>query len=167
MLGADRGSRSPPQHAHDQGGTLKVSPGAVESRAAAWVAAVALVGLTLSAQSMRLAEPDLAFMLYAARRILNGAKLYRDVVDMNPPMIFAFNLPIAWLARAMGISDILLGRLTAALLFGGLLLLVRRLLTRYLLSDRVAARRYVLLVLCFVLFPLAREDFGQREHLVL
>ena len=52
-----------------------------ESRGAAWGAALALIGVTLGAQLMRLAEPDLAFMLYAAGRILNGAKLYRDVVE--------------------------------------------------------------------------------------
>ena len=138
-----------------------------ESRGAAWGAALALIGVTLGAQLMRLAEPDMAFMLYAAGRMLNGAKLYRDVVDVNPPMIFAFNVPIAWLARVVGISDILLGRFATAFLVGSMLLLVRRLLKRYLLPTRATARRYVLLVLCFILFPLSREDFGQREHLVL
>ena len=109
----------------------------------------------------------MAFMLYAAGRMLDGAKLYRDVMDVNPPMIFALNLPVAWLARAAGLSDILLARLSTALFLGCLLLFVRRLLGRYLLANRAQARRYVLLVLCFILFPLSREDFGQREHLVL
>ena len=137
------------------------------SRRAAWAAALFVVILTFLAQTARLAEPDIAYFLYAAGRMLDGAKLYRDVVDLNPPPIFALNLPVAWLARATHLADILVYRLATVLAVGGLLLFVRRLLSRYLLPSRPAERRYVLLLLCFVLFPLSGEDFGQREHLVL
>jgi hypothetical protein len=137
------------------------------SRRAACAAAVFVLILTLLAETARLAEPDIAYFLYSAGRLLDGAKLYRDVVDMNPPPIFALNLPIAWMARATHVSDILLYRLAVGLVVGALLLFVRRLLGRYLLPSRPAERRYVLLLLCLVLFPLSGEDFGQREHLVL
>lgn len=128
---------------------------------------IALLGITLSAQLRRVAEPDLAFLLYGAGRVLDGGKLYRDIVEINPPLIIWLNLPIARLARAAGASDILLGRLATALVLGCILLFVRALLTRYLLVDRAPVRRYVLLAICFILFPLSREDFGEREQLVL
>ena len=137
------------------------------SRCAAWAAASFMVVLTLLAESARLAEPDIAYFLYSAGRLLDGAKLYRDLVDLNPPPIFAFNLVVARLARATHVPDILLYHLVTALVVCGLLLFVRRLLSRYLLPSRPAECRYVLLLLCFVLFPLSGEDFGQREHLVL
>ena len=136
-------------------------------RLAAWAAASAMVVLTLLAVTTRLAEPDIAYFLYSAGRLLDGATLYRDLVDLNPPPIFAFNLPIAWLARAAHVPDLLLYQLVTALVVGGALLFVRRQLGRYLLPSRPVERRFVLLLLCFVLFPLSREDFGQREHLVL
>src|SRR5882724_5233618 len=98
--------------------------GLLLSRRGAWAAAIALVGITLAAQLSRLAETDMAYMLYAAGRVLDGATLYRDVVDMNPPPIFGLNLAIEWVARATGLSDILLYRLGTALAVGGLLLLV-------------------------------------------
>jgi len=138
-----------------------------DRRLAAWAAASVMVVLTLLAVTARLAEPDIAYFLYSAGRLLDGAKLYRDLVDLNPPPIFAFNLPIAWLARATHVPDVLLYQLVTALVVGGALLFVRRLLGRYLLPSRPAERRFVLLLLCFVLFPLSREDFGQREHLIL
>jgi len=72
-----------------------------------------------------------------------------------------------WLARTAGVQGLLLVQLATTLVLGGVLLFVRRLLARYVLPDRAAARRYVLLALCFVLFPLPLQDFGQREHLVL
>jgi hypothetical protein len=137
------------------------------SRRAAWAAALLVVILTLLAQAARLAEPDIAYFLYSASRLLDGAKLYRDVVDMNPPPIFALNLPIAWMARATHLPDIVVYRLATVLAVGGLLLFVRRLLGQYLLASRPTERRYVLLLLCLVLFPLSGEDFGQREHFVL
>lgn len=137
------------------------------SRRAAWAAASFVVILSFLAQTARLAEPDIAYFLYSAGRLLDGAKLYRDVVDLNPPPIFALNLPVAWLARATHLPDILVYRLATVLAVGGLLLFVRRQLGRYLLPSRPAERRYALLLLCLVLFPLPGEDFGQREHLVL
>src|SRR5262249_38790062 len=73
----------------------------------------------------------------------------------------------ACLARITGLSDILLYRLTTGLAQAGLLLVVNRLLASHVLAGRDQERRYVILALCFALFPLSREDFGQREHLVL
>ena len=134
---------------------------------AAWAAAVLVVGVTFAAQSAAVAAPDIAYFLYSAGRLLDGAKLYRDVVDMNPPAIFALNVPIGWLSRLTGLSDLLLYNLAAFAVVGGALLFLRRLLGRYVLAERPAERRYVLLWLCVILFPLAREDFGQREHLIL
>jgi len=134
---------------------------------AAWAAAVLVVGVTFAAQTAAVAASDIAYFLYAAGRLLDGAKLYRDIVDMNPPAIFALNVPIVWLSRRTGLSDLLLYDLATFAVVGGAILFLRRLLSRYVLAERPAERRYVLLWLCVILFPLAREDFGQREHLIL
>ena len=137
------------------------------TRQAAWTAGVLIVILTLLAQTARLAQPDITYFLYSAAQLLAGARLYRDVVDMNPPAIFVFNIPIVWLAHAIHLSDIRVFDLATVSVLGGVLLFVRRLLRRYLLPFRETERRYVLLLLCLVLFPLVGEDFGQREHFVL
>lgn len=126
-----------------------------------------LLLLTLLAQTARLAQPDMTYFLYSAGRLLAGARLYRDVVDMNPPPMFVFDVPIVWLARVLHFSDVMVFNLATFAVLGGLLLFVRRLLRRYLLPSRETERRYVLLLLCFVLFPFVGEDFGQREHFVL
>jgi hypothetical protein len=136
-------------------------------RAGAWAVAVLLAGVTLAGQTATVGASDMAYFLYSAGRLLDGAKLYRDVVDMNPPAIFALNVPIVWLARLVHLPDLLVYRLAAFAVVGGTLLFLRRLLSRYVLRGRPVERRYVLLWLCLILFPLAREDFGQREHLIL
>ena len=38
---------------------------------------------------------------------MDGARLYVDVVEINPPLIVALNLPAVLLARAVGASEIL------------------------------------------------------------
>jgi hypothetical protein len=133
----------------------------------AWAACVAIGALGLAAELARVAPPDIGFFLYAAGRLLDGARLYRDVVDLNPPLIFAVNMPVMRLARLTGLSEFLLYRLCSALLLGMLLLYSGRLLLRYVFPDRAVRARYVLLLFCFALFLLVRSDFGQREHFVL
>jgi hypothetical protein len=69
-------------------------------------------------------------------------------------------------ARLLDISDILAYRLGFTAVLVGALLLAGWLLRR-LLPGEILLRRVILLLLAFVLFPLAGQDFGEREHLVL
>jgi len=138
-----------------------VSPRAV------WVGCAAVAALGLAAELARPATADMGFFLYAARRVLGGARLYRDVVEINPPLIIALNLPVVLLSRATGLSEFLLYRLGTALFVGILLLYSSRLILRYVLPADPARARHLVLLLCFALFALPRIDFGQREHFVL
>jgi hypothetical protein len=140
--------------------------GAVNARVA-WVACVALAVLGVAAELAKPATADMGFFLYSAGRVLDGARLYRDVVDLNPPLIFALNLPVVALARETGLSEFLLYRLGTALFVGSLLLYSARLILRYVLPAEPARARYLVLLLCFAVFALPRVDFGQREHFVL
>ena len=130
-------------------------------------AVFACIALTLAAQLARPAPPDMAFLLYAAGRLLDGATLYRDVVEINPPLVIWLNVPIELLARLTDLSEFLVYRLFTAAAVGGLFSFCYGVVRWYVLPDRPAYGRYFLLLLCFALFPLAGDDFGQREHLVL
>jgi hypothetical protein len=139
----------------------------LEERPLFSAAVFALVTLTLGAQLARTAPPDMAFLLYAAGRVLDGAKLYRDVVEINPPLIVWLNIPIVLLARATHLSEFLVYRLASGAAVGALFSLCYRVMRWYAFPDQPAYGRYCLLLLCFALFPLAAEDLGQREHFVL
>jgi len=76
----------------------------VRSARAVWAICAGLAILGLAAELAKPATPDMGFLLYAARRVLEGAHLYRDVVEINPPLIIVLNLPIVLLARAIGLS---------------------------------------------------------------
>jgi hypothetical protein len=139
----------------------------LEHRPVFAVAVFACISVSLAAALWKPAPPDMAFLLYAARRVLDGATLYRDVVEINPPLVIWFNLPIALLAKITHISEFVLYRLTVAALVGGLFGLCYRIVRWYVLPDEPGLGRWLLLLLCFALFPLAAEDFGQREHFLL
>ena len=44
------------------------------------------------------ANGDTAWFLYMAQQGLRGATLYRDLVDVNPPAIVWFGMPVVWVA---------------------------------------------------------------------
>jgi hypothetical protein len=132
-----------------------------------WLPIAAIIVLTLAADLARTARADMSFLLYAAGRLLDGAELYRDVVEINPPLVVWLNVPIVALARSAGVSELRLYPLAVTALMAALLGYCARIARRYALTEEPELRRWFLLALALALFPLAREDYGQREHLVL
>ena len=126
---------------------------------------VAMAALALAAQLAAPPTADLAYLLHAAARVLDGARLYVDVVEVNPPLIVLLNLPAVLLARASGLSEVLVYRvLVTGALLGALALADWAL--RHLPGSTDALRRRLVLVIAFCLFLAAGDDFGQREHLL-
>lgn len=47
---------------------------------------------------------DSAWLLVATEKWLNGAVLYRDIVEVNPPLIFFLTAPILRLEQVFGLT---------------------------------------------------------------
>src|SRR3954454_24526188 len=74
--------------------------------AALWPLLCALL-LTLAVTTVRLTggvDSDVASQLQIAQRIHEGARLYRDIVEVNPPLWFWMALPIDRLAALLHIG---------------------------------------------------------------
>lgn len=132
-------------------------------------AAIAIAGLFVLQAVIRFdahISHDVAWYLYAAGRVLDGAVLYVDVVEVNPPLGIWLALPFAALARVSGLSAIVLFEVGVFLLTMVSLALVARLLSAA--SDVSAqARRLFLIVVAALMLFLPAFDFGQREHLLI
>ena len=124
------------------------------------------MALGVAAELATFARTDIAFMLYAAERVVGGARLYVDVVEINPPLIIALNLPAVLLSRLLGISDILAYRALTIATLAGALAFANWSLRRILDPGGDALRHRLVLVLAFALFLAVGNDFGQREHLL-
>jgi hypothetical protein len=89
-----------------------------------------------------------------------------DVVEINPPLIVALNIPVVLAARALGLQPVLVYQLAVFALLG-LSLAASSLLLRRLLPDDPRLRRGLVMLLGLVLFAMPGLDFGEREHLML
>ncbi len=106
---------------------------------------------------------DVVMLLHEAGRLLDGARLYVDIMEINPPLIIYLNLPVAAAARIIGVSPQALFAVFAFALVLCSLALCNRLRSCLPAGLGQAA----ILLLAFVLLVVVGGMFGQREHLML
>src|SRR3954452_11397596 len=74
------------------------------SRGALLAAASLLFATLLLAEFRRPLNSDSAWLLYVARRVVQGDRLYIDLIEINPPLIVWLQIPVVALAHAVGSS---------------------------------------------------------------
>ncbi len=129
--------------------------------------AAALVLLAVVPEFSGRTIPDTGWLLYAAGELLDGATLYVDLIEVNPPLIVWLNTIPVGLARLTSQSPILVYRLMVLALALGTVALSARLVARAAAEESVEWRRVLVLLLLFGALTFAREDYGEREHLLL
>ena len=125
-----------------------------------FAAGVAVVGAIRTG-----ANGDSAWILHAAQRMLSGERLYIDLIEMNPPLVFWAHLPVAWLAEVLGWAPwtaLVAAVLATCALAGALLNAIMR-------RAGLTARARIALAAAFSLTALVLPVgwFAQREHLML
>jgi hypothetical protein len=121
---------------------------------------VALAVLALAAIGPAYVNHDAAWYLYMGGRWLDGATLYRDVVDTNPPLIIWLSLPPVLVAHALGAAAPAFFKAWVFLLAGISLVACWRIV-----RDQAPGLAFpIVAVLTFLVLPFVKADFGQREH---
>ena len=106
---------------------------------------------------------DTAWFLYVAQGVLNGGELYRDFVEVNPPLAIWLTVPIVMLSRATGLAPVEAFYGVFFALTALSLLLVRRYLAKIReMPDWTKELALILLAAAFLFIP--ASSFGQREH---
>ena len=122
----------------------------IARRTAPWIAALSVVaGAGLAMVVLLPLNHDVGATLYQARRVLDGERLYVDILEVNPPLVVYSLVPVVLAARWTGVGEI--GAATACFLLltgGGLLwVLIAALATaawvkkRWPCSKQINARR--------------------------
>lgn len=124
-------------------------------------AALLAAALALLGQWRMLPTADVSWLLYAAGRVLDGARIGRDVIDVNFPLVILDKLPAVAAARALGLDP------WHAWLIGLIVLLVGSLLLASRVPGSWFARPAHGVWAAAVLVAAPRSDFGQREHVTL
>jgi hypothetical protein len=106
---------------------------------------------------------DTAWLIIVAGRVLDGAKLYADVFETNPPMSVMLYIPAVATARLLGgaaewwlLAQCLAMAAVALALFARLLPVCG--------IDRLSDQMLLLGVAAFALVLLPSRSFAQREH---
>jgi hypothetical protein len=133
---------------------------------APWLAVAAVfVAAVLLRQVMPL-NVDVSWWLIVSERMLDGQRLYVDILETNPPMAVSVYLLGVALARAIGVRPEVATDGLILLLIAASLALTWHILQYSSLRGRVAGSAlgvWATALLCV----LPMHDFGQREHLAL
>lgn len=138
------------------------NPPAMSSRrySAWWV--VFVVALGLAQQAWSSLDCDVSWLITAAERVIDGATLYRDIEEVNPPASVLLYMPPVVLARALALRVEPATVVMVTALAGLCIAQAARLI------DQPAGTRGQLAAsAAFVLLVLPADLFAQREHVAL
>ena len=127
-----------------------------------WIA-LAVTVIVTALRLLDTVDVDVAWQLWIAGRLNDGAHLYRDIIEVNPPLWFWMAQPIDMVARLLGARPesavvVAMGGLTALSLAA----------TNRLLTDLPPARRSLLLgYAALALMAMPWVHVGQREQIAL
>ncbi len=125
-------------------------------RAGRWIVA-GWVLLTLAALLARPLSADLAYHIEVAGRLMEGARLSRDIAISGPPFLFYLNLAPVWFAQESGVDLIATSQAYLALFALASLWLTNQVLAATPAMPRILRRLLVMLLAFhfFVFEPLA------------
>lgn len=146
-----------------------LSPDALAAGASGWftrwwpevIAAALLVATIVLMRDIPLGH-DAVWQMWIARQLAHGARLYSDVLEVNPPLWFWMAVPLHHVAEAIGSSP---RNVLKAAIFGSLCLSLALIALLRPGAPRVRVGMYLGLVLAASVVAL--PDFGQREHYTL
>ncbi len=155
-------------HTEAQPRLTQAGPAALSTQLPAllpWISIVILFAAAVALRHVLAANTDVSWLLTVAERVLDGQRLYVDVVETNPPMAVLVYMPGIVIARALGLPvEIVTDSLMFAAIFVSLAI-VARILKH---SSLPSADSWLLAPLAFAAFAiLPMQAFGQREHIAV
>ena len=131
-----------------------------------WLPFALIIAAAIAVRHFVGTNTDVSWEITLSEKILNGQRLYVDLIELNPPASTFLYLPAAALARALGLAPEIV--VDGLVLTGALLSLAisRDIVRRYRLLDgrqSVTAAALALAALT-ILLP---QTFGEREHIAL
>ena len=155
-------------HTEAQPRLTQAGPAALSTQLPAllpWISIVILFATAVALRHVLAANTDVSWLLTVAERVLDGQRLYVDVVETNPPMAVLVYMPGIVIARALGLPvEIVTDSLMFAAIFVSLAI-VARILKH---SSLPNADSWLLAPLAFAAFAiLPMQAFGQREHIAV
>ena len=131
-----------------------------------WISIIVLFAAAIALRHLLASNTDVSWLLTVGERILDGQRLYVDVIETNPPMAVLVYMPAIIIARAFGLP---VEAVTDGLVFASIfvsLAIVARILKGSWVAAGLNGWRFATFAF-FVLAILPMQTFGQREHIAI
>ncbi len=129
-----------------------------------WASIIVLFVAAIVLRHFLAANTDVSWLLTVGERVLDGHRLYVDVIETNPPMAVLVYIPGIVIAREFGLPvEGVTDGLVFASIFASLAIVTRILKNSSAIEGQNGGR--LLTFAFFVLAILPMETFGQREHI--
>ena len=129
-----------------------------------WIAAALLLAFYLPWLFLNPINGDTGFFARSGSLLLNGARLYRDIVDPNAPPPYLFAIVCVALGKMVGLAPEPAFLLTFTLLIVFVIYRTNRILSR-LFPDQPYAASFLTVMVTYCLLPYVKDMFGEREHI--
>jgi hypothetical protein len=129
-----------------------------------WIAGLLLIVFYVPWLFLNPINGDTGFFVYAGSLMLNGARLYRDIVEPNAPPPYLFGAVCAALGRIVGLAPDPAFLLTFTLLIAFVIHRTNRILSR-LFPDHLYTAPLLTVMVTYCLLPYVKDMFGEREHI--
>ena len=131
-----------------------------------WLALAVLFAVAVTLRHVLPANTDVSWLLTVAERVLDGQRLYVDVIETNPPMAVLTYAPGVAIGRALGIpAEMVIDGLVFVAIFASLGI-AAWILKDFPLPNGLSG--WLLAWLAFVILAvLPTKVFGQREHIAV
>ncbi len=130
-----------------------------------WMAAAVLIAFSVPWFFLNPINGDTGFFAYSGNLMLNGARLYRDIVDPNAPPPYLFGAASAALGRIVGLAPEPAFLLTFTFIIVFVIYRSGRILSRGFPDPPYAAPLLTVMV-TYCLLPYVKDMFGEREHIL-
>lgn len=124
---------------------------------------VAIVAAALLQQALTALDCDVSWLITTAERMLDGARLYRDIEEVNPPASVLLYVPPVAIGALLGLKP----EIVTVALVTGLALLSLHHAARLLALPPTRSTPYIAAAVAFFLLVLPADLFAQREHVAL
>lgn len=112
-------------------------------------------------------NPDTAWLIYAAKRFLEGQKLYVDILETNPPLIIWISTLPVMLGNLLHISSFQIFSFLVTILNLCSIFLIAVLIRKQVFFSDKINYSVVILYISFALFLMSPAVYGQRELLFI
>jgi hypothetical protein len=131
--------------------------------------ALPLIAVTILAIVLRLlivTATDVSWLITLSEKVLDGTRLYVDLIEVNPPASILLYLPAVALARLIGVAPEIVVNTLVFFAVSASLWITGRILARNHLLDGVDGWTFAAFA-AFLLLIFPARTFAQREHIAV